>query len=417
MNCLCNHLAHRRQVLAGGAALAASTALSGCFATNPATGERSFVGSMDEKSEIQAGAEYHPQVLNEFGGEYDNARVRGYVRDLGMTMASKSERPSLKWTFTVLNSDIVNAFAVPGGYVYITRGTLALADTEAEMAGVIGHEIGHVTALHTPQRFGKQQAAGILTTLGAIGVGILTGSGQAAQMAGDIGQTLSGSLLASYSREHEMEADRLGVRYLARNGWEPFGVAKFLEKLGNDTRLQAIMAGKDPAIVEQTHMMSTHPRTSDRVNALSGAARAASAPNQKVNKDEYLRAIDGITYGDDPAQGIVKGTRFVHPDLRFAFDAPEGFKLVNTPSAVQGQGRNALMIFGLDPKGKGVEPQRYLAANRMAALEPMNVNGLPAATGLAQGQVGNTAADIRVVAIADGDKMYRFQFAVPRGGM
>jgi predicted Zn-dependent protease len=181
--------------------------LAAC-STNPATGQQSFTGCMSDGQERNIGQQYHPQILQEFGGEYNDPAMKAYVNDIGQRLARTSERPNLNYTFTVLDSPVVNAFAVPGGYVYITRGLMALAENEAEVAGVIAHEIGHIAARHTNERYCR----GIVAQLGAIGLGVLTGSGAVAEAA-NMGAAI---YLQGYSREQEFQADLLGVRYLGR---------------------------------------------------------------------------------------------------------------------------------------------------------------------------------------------------------
>jgi len=249
----------RRRFLMASAGTTALAGLGGCYTTNPATGGKSFTGGMDTAKEVSMGREMHPNIIKEFGGTYGNSNIQGYVSEIGQALVRNVERKDLQYTFTVLNSDIINAFATPGGFIYITRGLLTLADNEAEMAGVLGHELGHVNALHIAQRYGQSQVVGLGTGLLALGTALLTGDGRAAQGVMELGQTVGGMTLAGFSREAEFEADSLGVRYLARTGFDPRGMSSFLAKLNNDSRLQATIAGKDPSIVDQTHYLSTHP--------------------------------------------------------------------------------------------------------------------------------------------------------------
>ncbi|HEY7688803.1 MAG TPA: M48 family metalloprotease, partial [Dongiaceae bacterium] len=203
---------------------------SGC-STNPATGESTFTGFLSEEGEQEIGRENHPKVLAEFGGAYQNQELQSYIASLGTLLARTSDRPNQKFTFTVLDSPIVNAFAVPGGYVYITRGLLALANNEAEVSGVLAHEIGHIAARHAAERY----STGTLLSLPAIAVGILTGSQELAGLANSAGA----AYLQSYSRDQEYQADLLGVRYLSRANYDPLGMANFLRQLQADNRLDA----------------------------------------------------------------------------------------------------------------------------------------------------------------------------------
>ncbi len=210
-----------------------ATALSGC-AQNPATGGTAFTGGLSQDQEIRMGRENHPKIIKEFGGEYGTPDLKRYVDGIGQLLANTAERRDLKFTFTVLNSDIINAFATPGGYVYITRGLMALADNEAQLAGVLAHEIGHITALHHARRHGQS----LLANIGLAAVGILGG-----QSAAQLGQIGAVSLLQGFSRENEYEADELGVRDLSRAGFDPTAMAGFLSKLRADSQLAAKRRG------------------------------------------------------------------------------------------------------------------------------------------------------------------------------
>ena len=258
-------------------------------------------------------------------------------------MAASSDQPDAEFTFTLLDSEVPNAFALPGGYVYITRGLLALAETEAEMAGVLGHEIGHVTARHTAQRQTQATGAGVLATLGTIAAAVLGGevAGQLAQQATGVGAQ---AYLASYSRDQEFQADDLGVGYMTAAGYDPDAMATFLEKLAAESALDREIAGGDGDPAES--WFATHPRTLDRVQRTADEAKASTNGGGRAGREEYLARIDGLIYGEDPRQGLVRGRQFVHPDLGFAFEAPPGFGLQNTPQAVLARDRaGRLMIF------------------------------------------------------------------------
>jgi predicted Zn-dependent protease len=203
---------------------------SGC-STNPATGESSFTGLMSESDEQSIGRENHPKILEEFGGAYPDRQVQDYISSLGNLQARASDRPNQRFTFTVLDSPIVNAFAVPGGYIYVTRGLLALANNEAEVSGVLAHEIGHIAARHSAERYSK----GVLLSIPAVLLGVVTGSQEVANLAGSAGAVY----LQSYSRDQEYQADLLGVRYLSRTNYDPYGMASFLAQLEADDKLDS----------------------------------------------------------------------------------------------------------------------------------------------------------------------------------
>ncbi len=382
-------------------------ALAGC-STNPATGQSSFTAFMSEEDELRVGREEHPKIIEEFGGAYDNPEVTKYVDSIGQFLASTSERPDLEFTFTVLDSPVVNAFALPGGYVYITRGLLALANSEAEVAGVLGHEIGHVTARHTAQRYSQS----VLANIGLIALAIGTGSEALANLAG----SGAAAYLQSYSRDQEYEADLLGVRYISRATYEPQAMATFLSSLAADSRLDAELAGR-PGPADDYNIMSTHPRTADRVQRAIAAAGETVVGNPMVERDIYLAKIDGMLYGDDPDEGFIRGRRFAHPKLKFEFTVPEGFRLYNSSAAVVARG----------PDGAGIQFDRasqapsgdlvdYLAYDwgknvSLKNLERITVNGMDGATGTTRVNTQGGAVDLRLAAIRyDSGTVYRFLF-------
>lgn len=384
-------------------------ALTGC-STNPATGQQSFT-LMSQDEERKLGAETHPKILEEFGGAYDDPATQAYVAAIGAELARRSELPDLKFTFTVLDSPIVNAFAVPGGYVYITRGLMALAGNEAELAGVIGHEIGHVTARHAAQQHGRTVGVGILAGI----AGILLGDRGAA----DLVNLGGGLILRGYSREQEFEADSLGIRYMSRSGYDPDAVASFLGRLRDKTALDAKLAGvnADPDAFDLT---ATHPRTIDRVQEAKAAVLGSGPSAGRTEREAYLQRLDGLLYGDSPEQGFVRGRRFVHPTLWFEFTVPPGYTLMNTTAAVRARGPNgSVIVFDTAPRGTGGDVLEYLrhrwgARLPLADLSTLDVNGMEAATGVSRVSTSKGPFDMRLVAIKGGDgKVYRFLFATP----
>src|SRR5262245_34827290 len=308
--------------------------VSGCgtTSTSPATG-RTFSSPISEQQEAKLGREEHPKILEEFGGEYkEKPELTAYVSSVGQFIAATSERKDVKYTFTVLNTPDVNAFAVPGGYIYTTRGLLALANNEAELASVLGHETGHITARHTAERAGQAQQTQ-LGVLGATLLGAVLGGQTGADLAGSAVGGYQQYRLAGYSQEQEFEADSLGVRYMKRATYDPQASASFLSSLRAQTQLEAKLAGKDPNVVDDTNMLASHPRTVDRVERAIQEAGGAQ-PGGMLERDIYLAKIDGLMFGDDPAQGVIAGQKFVHPPLRFAFEVPSGYKLINLPDVV-----------------------------------------------------------------------------------
>ncbi|HSD34184.1 MAG TPA: M48 family metalloprotease [Alphaproteobacteria bacterium] len=400
-------LRRARSGLAGAAILL--LALNAC-GTNPATGEQSLLG-MSESQEIQVSQQEHPKILAEFGGEYQDPKIQRYVSSLGERLAQLSERPDLPWKFTVLDSSEINAFALPGGYIYITRGLLGLASNEAEVASVLSHEIGHVAARHSAQRQGRATLVG----LGAALAGILTGSGQIAQ----IGNAIGTGYVQKFSRDQELQADTLGVRYMSRANYDPQAAVSFLKKMAGESRLRALEAGKDPNEADQITWTSSHPRTADRVEQAIENAGLTQVSHPVLDADAYLARINGMVYGDDPNQGVVRGRSFIHPGLRFKFDVPSNFQIVNQPSQVLAQSRDGDGVIAFThAKVSGSLRDWFLdhPKARFEDVERIDVNGMEGATGVTQGAVNGEKAELRVVLIRyDSDTVYQFIFATPPG--
>lgn len=396
--------------LAGVALIAmASGALSGC-SVNPATGEQSFTGFMSPADEKRIGREEHPKILKQFSGAYNDPKITAYVNGIGNKLAQKSEMPNIGWTFTVLNSDQINAFALPGGYVYVTRGLLALAGNEAELAGVMAHEIGHVTARHTAQRYGGSILAGV----GTLAAGLLLGGA-----AGDLTNVISSAALQGYSRSQEFEADSLGVRYLSRGNYTTKAMASFLAKLRRHAQFQAQLQNKNADSVDQVSMSSTHPRTIERVERAVQQA-ADSKSGTFAGPVVYLEKLHGMIYGDDPDQGFVRGQSFIHPKLRFRFDVPQGFRLFNTPNAVVAKGPEGSII-QFDMAGRPYNgpltnyiQNTWVKTIRLSRMERITVNGQQGATGVTRIRRSGKLVDFRFIAVRGvGNRIYRLVFLTP----
>jgi predicted Zn-dependent protease len=394
-------------VLAGGC---------GTASTSPATG-RTFSSPISEQQEAQLGREEHPKIIAEFGGEYkEKPELTNYISSVGQFIAATSERKDVKYTFTVLNTPDINAFAVPGGYIYTTRGLLALANNEAEVASVLGHETGHITARHTAQRLGQAQQ----TQLGVIGatlLGAVLGGQTGANLAGGLASQYGQVRLAGYSQEQEFEADSLGVRYMKRATYDPQASASFLAAMRAQTQLEAKLAGKDPNVVDDTNMLASHPRTVDRVQRAIQEAGGVQ-PGAMLERDIYLSKIDGLMFGDDPAQGVIAGGKFVHPPLRFAFEVPSGYKLVNLPDVVAIKGPKGtlgnLTLASPQPTGsltaalQNYDPKGRIVFNN---IENFTINGLEAATAVTRVNTNSGNANYRAVLIRHpSGKVYEFVF-------
>jgi len=400
------------------AVLPALLLLAACSA-NPATGKQSFTAFMSPEKERQVGAEEHPKILKQFGGAFSDQSWNAYVRDIGVELASHSELPDLTWTFTIINDTQVNAFALPGGYVYVTRGLLALASDEAEMAGVLSHEIGHVTARHTAQRYSSTVA----TNLGLQVLGVLSNAAgvRGAENIAAVGAELA---LKSYSREQELEADMLGVRYMSRAGYDPQAMASFFKKLRAHERIEGLIAG-DPNAAEKHNMLATHPRTADRIVQAIDLADKNGAVGTRREAKRYLAKLDGMVFGDDIDQGLVRGTAFIHPELRFRFDVPEGFSIRNMPELVLATDKNGNSIKFADALAKDVHDgggmekyltQKWSGEANLEHVEWIDINGMKAVTGSARVWTGKRNVDVRrIVVEQDKDHYWRFQFVSGTG--
>jgi len=290
-------------------------------ATNPVTGKNEFT-LMPESEEIRIGGEADKELRAEMG-VYDDPALQEYVTDVGMRLAASGQRPNLPWHFAVVDEPDINAFALPGGYVYITRGLLAYLDTEAEMAGVLGHEIGHVNARHSAAGYTRS----ITLMGGAVLTSILFPKAAPYAVGGVAGLSI---LFLKYDRNQELQADRLGAEYSAKVGWSPMGMEGVLEVL---SRLEAGSSSRGIP-----NWLSTHPRSDDRITKIDPSVQTllASAPaaGWVENRDPYLGRIDGLVFGDDPREGLVRGNVFVHPDLRFQVAFPDGWKIDNGKTEV-----------------------------------------------------------------------------------
>jgi predicted Zn-dependent protease len=395
---------------------------------NPATGELQYT-SLSPSEERNLGQQEHPKALRQFGGAYPDEALQAYVEDVGERVKDASELADQPFTFTLLDSDVVNAFALPGGYVYVTRGLLVLADNEAELAGVLGHEVGHVTARHSAQRYDQAQLGQIGTLaaqLGGMLLGGYLGGAQGAQLGGQyLGQ--AGSLGAqawvqSYSREQEFEADQLGIRYLGEAGYEPDAMATFLATLeADDAYRQRTQGGGEDEASFLGDWFRSHPRTPERVARAVEATSAEVPGAQEVDRDALLDRIDGMMWGEDPAQGVIKGTNFQHPSLKIAFTAPPGFKLQNSPErVVGGDGQGRLMLFDMagDVSGdlRGYLQQDWVTNQRLQDLQSVQLAVGQGAVGFGRVSIGGTAAQAMFAAVeAPGNQVHRFIFADARG--
>lgn len=316
----------------------ALTSASGCK-INPVTGVKEF-NLLSDAQEQAMGDEYDPQVVAQYG-QYQDEKLQAFIDEKGQAMARISHRPQLNYEFKILDSPVVNAFAVPGGYVYFTRGIMAHFNNEAEFMGVLGHEIGHITARHSAKQYSKQLATQVLILGGALA------SPQFAQYS-EVAMQGSQLLFLKFSRDNESQSDELGVEYSTAVGYNAHEMANFFRTISR-------LSGDSGSAVP--NFLSTHPNPDnrfDRVHELAAAIQQGKDTDAlKVNRDAYLQRIDGLIYGDDPRQGFVENGTFYHPDLRIQFPLPTGWNHQNSPTQFQAAPADGKALLQLSLAGSG----------------------------------------------------------------
>ena len=385
-------------------ALTASLLLPGC-ATNPVTGKREVM-LVSEGQELAMGQEADPAVTAQFG-LYPSDKLQKFINDKGKQMGAVSHRPDLTYQFRVVDSPVINAFAIPGGYVYFTRGIMAHFNNEAQFAGVLGHEIGHVTARHSA----KQQTNAIIGQVGLVGA--MIASPRLAQFGEQAMQGMQ-LLFLKFGRDDESQSDELGVEYSSKIGYDANEMADFFQTL----QRQQQQSGAEPI----PDFLSTHPNPADRyarVHQLAAQWQQSNGNSKlAVNRDQYLRLIDGITYGEDPRQGFVENNAFYHPELKFQFPVPQGWKHQNSPQQFQmaDPAGKALMMLMLAPGSTPEEAAQAVAKQfslQVAESRKLTVHGFPAVAFVADQvqqdqQTGQQVAGVRVLSylIQDGKTIY-----------
>jgi len=383
--------------------------LFGCAAPLPS---ESLPGSQVARTEarpaeIAPGEREHARILAAYGGAYEDARVQAMLEQMVDRLVAASERPDLKYRVTILNSPAINAFALPSGQLYVTRGLIALANDSSELASVLSHEMAHVITRHAAIRQDQARQAAIFSRVAAEVLGD--------PFLGALALAKSRIALASFSRAQEFEADGIGVGIAARAGFDPYGAPRFLTSMGRHAQLAAPARN---AAQRAPDFLSSHPSTPERVSNAQANARQYIAPGAMArDKAAYLSTIDGLIYGDDPNEGFVRGRRFLHPKLGFTFTAPEGFTLDNTAQALFGLKEDGAQALRLDVVRPSAERELvdYLRAGwvenvEATSVEEIAINGLPAATAIARS--GEWTLHLFVVRL-DRD-IYRFVFATQR---
>jgi predicted Zn-dependent protease len=397
-----------------GAALAALlVALAGCQvfdsvssetlkpSSNPVT-----VDTVTRNDRIVAIArEQHPRILATYGGDYSNAKLERMVARAVGTLTLDPASPPQPYQITILNSPSINAFALPGGYLYVTRGLLALANDSAELAAVIAHEMAHVTANHGIQRQQKEAEEVLASQV----VNDVLGNDPAARVA-----LVRGKLrLAQFSRNQELEADAIGIQAIARAGYDPFAAARFLQSMAAYSASRSVT---DAATDENLDFLASHPTAPQRIELAQRHARRLGPPGTgERDREAFLAGIDGMLFGDTPDEGFVRGRTFLHPLLGVAFMVPEGFIIDNTASAVTAAGPGDVAIrFDGVTIDRGVSLSEYVRSGWVAGLEEgsirtMTINGNDAVSARARAE----GWQFDVTVIRAGDQVYRLLTAAP----
>ncbi|MGO9391357.1 M48 family metalloprotease [Rhodoblastus sp.] len=340
-----------------------------------------------------------------YGGEYRWPKAEAYLNEVLVKLAKASETPGQPYRVVILNSGVVNAFALPSGDLFVTRGLLALANDTSEVAAVMAHEIGHVTQHHAFLRAEQEKKAALIAQAARVI--------QSQQKGAEV-ESSSALTIAGFSRQQELEADHIGIDVTARAGYDPFGAARFLNSLARSSAFRASLIGQKTN--EKPDFLASHPSTPERIAEALAAARQIGAPGLgQAARGPYLAAIDGMAFGDDPTEGAIRGRKFIHPRLGFTFEAPEGFVLENSSQAVLGVAEGGAEALRLDsvraPQGKSLT--EYVTSGWIdglldSSIQSTEINGMPAVVANARAGEWN----FRVAVIAYHDDFYRIIFAV-----
>jgi predicted Zn-dependent protease len=399
------------------AIVVAALAACGSTSVNPVTGQQERT-VMSEEAEIREGTKAHQEILKEYG-VIKNERLQAYVNDLGQRLAKQSHRANLKWTFTVLDSPEINAFALPGGFVYVTRGIMAYLDSEADLAGVIGHEIGHVTARHGAQRATRQQNAAVGALLGGILGAVLDakGGGGIGQQIGEASQAAAAGYVAKYGREQELQADGLGAEYLSRVNYDPRNMIDVIRVLKDQERFAADAARTEGRPVPQggNNWLASHPSNDQRLEQISRIAAQYQANKNYADEGRlrYLQMIDGMAFGESPEQGLTRGRNFYHSGLNFAMTAPAGWRLINDTDdlTLMNPTGDAALIVQLAPPNAGRnhdEVIRNVVKPSSGRVDRYTLNGLNAThfVGTVPSQGGQRGIELTVATGAAGQNFF-----------
>lgn len=375
----------------------------GC-AANPAAGQQSLV-LMSEAEEAAIGRNNHVEILRQYG-EYKDENLSRYVRNVGEKVAKSSQKPNLTYHFTVLDSPQVNAFALPGGYIYVTRGILAYLNSEAELAAVLGHEIGHVTARHAMRRHGA-------TTLTNI-TGAILANRSGIQGADIIANMVGTAIVRGYGREHELEADRLGAQYIAQSGYDPEAMLDVIRVLKNQELFEKELAKLEGRKPRTYHgLFSTHPDNDKRLlEAIRSSKRISTGTQTQPAHDSYLQYIDGMLFGDGASQGVFRNGRFYHQAMDFTIKFPAGWQVNNQPDKVTAVAKNnvALLTLTAHQVDQRLTPEQFmrqhLKLKRWHSERPFQPGGLQGYSAIAHTDTEYGRRQSRIIVLYSGNNAF-----------
>ena len=342
--------------------------ITGC-SVNPVTGKQDFV-MISESQEVQMGRDYNAQILKQYP-IYNDQELQDYVQSIGESLALKSHRPNLLYRFTVLDSPDINAFALPGGYIYINRGLMSYLSSEEELAAVLGHEIGHVTARHSVRQYSQSQLLGLLSAAVEINSG---------RTAGNIANLASGALLSGYGRDMELEADDLGAQYIFQDGYSPQGMYEVLSVLKDQEMYAKKIAeqrGQEPRSYHG--VFASHPSNDTRLQEVLNNVSGSYSQGTKKRKDNYLSKINGMVFGDSEESGIRRGNEFYHGPLDLYLSSSNLWEIINTPNTLifSAPFGEAVLQMTLEDLNFREEPEKYLKrfAQNVLEEEDLSING------------------------------------------
>ena len=376
--------------------------LSSC-ATNPVTGKQDFM-MISEEQEINLGKQYHQEILKQYK-LYDDPQLQAYVTRLGEELAQKSHRNNLFYHFYVIDSPIVNAFALPGGYIYISRGILSYMNSESELAGVLGHELGHVTARHSAKAISKQQLTGIFATAAVIATGT--------RVAGDLSSILGSAVLSGYGRAAELESDRLGAEYIAAVGYDPDDMIEVIGILKNQEEFEKQRAIEEDRPPRAYHgVFASHPRNDDRLQEVISAAK--SAQNTIIrdnNREEFLNHLDGLVFASSEEQGVIRGNHFYHNKLDFTVTFPQDWRIENRPNSLLSTAKtnDTIIYMAMDDLNFKESADAYLRRNYadIEDLAPISTDsGLQGYAGVAKLKTPYGMRLSRIATVFEGKRAY-----------